>query len=131
MRSIKSGCPGVYSTHASIGLPMSSRPVFRQDFGQPHKLGGTLAPTIRALSILSAAPYIAMIESLNSEGIVSSLFSKGQQATNSSDPDKLMRCIECIELIDLYVQVSANDQFLEIMRTNLGKLNGGTNKTVK
>ena len=41
MRSIKSGCPGVYSTHASIGLPMSSRPVFRQDFGQPHKLSET------------------------------------------------------------------------------------------
>lgn len=81
--------------------------------------GGALDPTIRALSILSATPYIALIDSLNSANIVGSLYSTGQHATSNSDPDKLSRCIECIKLVGPYIPMSANDQLLAIMQANL------------
>jgi len=78
-----------------------------------------LAPAIRALQIFSAASYIALTDSLNTSNVTSELFSKGQLATNSSDPDKLKRCIDCIRLIGQHQNYSAPGQLLEILQANL------------
>ncbi len=81
--------------------------------------GAELEPTIRALSVLSTAPYIALIDSLSSANITSKLYSEGQQATSNSDRDKILRCIKCISLIAPYQANSAPDQLMEILQTNL------------
>ena len=81
-----------------------------------------LAPATRALQILSGASYIALTESLNSPNVTGELFSRGAQAANNNDPDKLKRCMDCIRLIGQYQDNSVQDQYLEILQADLDSI---------
>jgi len=79
----------------------------------------SLAPAERAIEVLSAAPYIALIDSLNQVNVRTEIFSRGQQAINSNDQSKLKRTIECLRLVNTILPVPEPDQLLELLQSNV------------